>query len=209
VTAVLSTNATESTYLLQDSTGALEGFDIPFGAGSAPVAGDQVNLSGAWEPFHELPEIGSHGSITAAEEIGTTNNPLPAPIAFTTEDMQNGSSVGAADLMQVGNLDNVTFVETGTFSTANENSNEDFEVTDGTDIAQVFVSSSSQYFGTAIPTTPVDIHGYLRIFSSTPDSNFEYDLLGSNAITPVPEPASISLLGIGIPLLLRRRGRKD
>jgi hypothetical protein len=215
VTAVLSSNATESTYLLQDSTGAIEGFDIPDagdnGANPAsnPVVGDIVNLSGAFEPFHELPEIETKSGVaTASETIVSTGNPAPADITYTVVDLQNGSTAGGADLLEIGDLDNVTFVETGDFTTANENSNEDFEVTDGSLIGQVFISSSSPLFNTPIPTSPVDIHGYLSIFASTPDTDFEFDLLGANPITVIPEPASIGLLAAGATLLLRRKARK-
>jgi hypothetical protein len=209
VTAVLSSNSTEATYLLQDSTGAIEGFDIPNAGGSNPVAGDVVNLSGAFEPFHELPELETKSGVaTASETIVSTGNSLPADIVYPLADLQNGSTAGGAALLEIGDLDNVTFVETGDFTTANENSNEDFEVTDGSLIGQVFISSSSPLFNTPIPTGPVDIHGYLSIFSSTPDNDFEFDLLGTNPITAVPEPASIGLLVAGASLLLRRKTRK-
>lgn len=211
VTAVLSSTATQSTYLLEDSTGAIEGFDVPNagdnGANPAanPVVGDSVDVSGTLGFFHELPEI---EKPSISQTIVSTGNPLPPDVSYTLADLQNGSTTGPGKLLEVGDLDNVTFVETGLFSTANENSNEDFEVTDGSKlIGPVFISSSSPLFGTAIPTTPVDIHGYLSIFSSTPDSGFEFDLLGSNPVTSVPEPTCLSLLALGGMGLMAHRRR--
>jgi hypothetical protein len=124
---------------------------------------------------------------------------------------------GAGYLLQMNNLTigdsggvNGLFPDAGNHSTANET----FTVTDGSRNSMtlfdwVFSHTTCAAFGDqAVPTGPVDMTGFVSIFTSGGVSTAEFAPI---SISAVPEPANFGLIGGGalaLVALFRRNGIK-
>jgi hypothetical protein len=217
VTQIISDTGTQSTFLLQDASGAIDVFrnnDSTY----TPAVGDAVDITANSVSFHGLFEMES--TFTSVTKISSGNS-LPAKSVFTISNTESGSSAAVALQSTLGTLSGVTFVAgpsntptTGTFA-----SNGTYTVSDGvtSGFTTIFVpSTDTALIGTAIPTGAVNIFGYLGQFDSaigtaatgstaTSTNGIELDPLSFTPAATTPEPASLGLLSIGALVGLRRR----
>jgi autotransporter-associated beta strand protein len=67
-------------FYLDDGTGGIDVFGyLPNGSTYVPTAGDVVTVSGQYNPFHQIPEMGgtAHGLIATISKVGTATIPAP------------------------------------------------------------------------------------------------------------------------------------
>ena len=185
--------------LAQDSTGSLELFGSMPG-GYTPTVGDAVSVSGLYSPFHQIPEIEDLTSIT----LESSGNAVASPLLETIPNL-NQTTLPQSIAGYNVELNNVTITgASGNFPNANTS----YTITDGVNSMTLFFnptsySTDAALIGTPIPTGPVDILGLDTVFptGSIPE-------LIPNMIIPVPEPATLSLGGVGALLALVFRARK-
>ena len=56
---------------------------FPKGSTYTPTVGDVVSVTGQWEPYHDIPEMGSFTTVTRPAR------PLPAPTVWTIPSLVN------------------------------------------------------------------------------------------------------------------------
>jgi hypothetical protein len=199
------TTATAETFLLQDSTGALEVYKLPISSTTyTPAVGDIVSVSGDITSFHGLFELETSGTTTVTASKTGTAVSLPQPSVFTTPGLTNGSTVGNAQQSTLGNLSGVTFTgATGSFA-----SGVSYTVTNAAGSAIVYVGTGSPLIGQAIPTGLANVYGYLgqydtaaTTFGSGASSTNGYEL-DPLSVTAAPEPSSVAAVLIGTGLLV-------
>jgi PEP-CTERM motif len=219
VTAILSTPQTLDGYtytryvfLAQDSTGSLDIFGAANDSSYIPTVGDVVSITGTYSPFDGIPEVASPSTTVISQGSG-----IGSPSVYTVN--QIVTDVGASTSLPnnlgeyLVTLDNVTLYTSSALTTVASGSfpthaNMDLWADDGTGGSiDVFVWASSYSVdgalgGTAIPTSPVDITGFLSISSGTLQ-------ITPTSIAAVPEPATLSLCGAGALLALAFRRRKS
>lgn len=203
VTYIISSKA----FLVQDATGADEIYiGTTNSTGYTPTVGDDITASGNSYNYHGLYELESYtaDSISLSITEQSSGNSTPTPDTFTTETLQNGSAIGASEQSELGTLGDVTFNNpSGNFTSGGT-----YTVTDGVDTATVYVPSGDPLIGTAVPTSAVNIYGYLGQYDSAdttgaPSVNgFELDAL---SVSPVPEPASFGAMALIVGFLGTRR----
>ena len=194
---------------VQDSSGALQLFGaLPSGTTEPnPTVGDIVNAAGTFSPYHQVPEVGSMTSLTQI----STGNSLPTPPAFTVADLTASMTIPqnqAGYVLQVQSVQIYTdaagtIAATGVFP----NANTPYYLKDSLgNIMEMYYwvtsySTDADMVGTPIPTGPVNVTGFVSQSGAFP---VEITPLG---FSPVPEPASLSLLGAAglLALVLRRR----
>ncbi|HEX4793731.1 MAG TPA: IPT/TIG domain-containing protein, partial [Humisphaera sp.] len=156
-------------FLINDGTGSLEVFST-ITNGYTPTVGDALSISGTFSPFDQIPELGtitsisaiSHGNTAGSDPLLRTiaqvkNNPLPSDIA--------------GHLVE---LDNVTITGEGS-SFGNTNSPSGAKITDSSGNMTLFYWPTSYsranqfFFGTPVPTGPVNLLGIVDVFSGTPE----------------------------------------
>ncbi len=205
VTYVVNAGATNSTFLIQDTTGATEVFS-GLNTSYTPVVGDSISITAPFTTYKGLYEF--KPSATAGEPVGGThNNALPAPSVFTIANTEPGQAVGQDLQATLGTLSSVTF--TGANATGTFGSNMSYSVTDGVTpgTTTIFIGSTSPFLNTAIPTGPVSISGYLSQYDSTLAANATsfngYELIPTSFAAPAaaPEPSGIVAILIGMGLL--------
>ena len=217
VTAILSAPGTLDGYtyssysfLVQDTTGSLDIYGLSSTFGYTPTVGDAITVSGTFSPYHQIPEI---GTVTAASAI-SSGNPLPG-ITTTTIPIASASGTGTLPLSLAGTLltiDNVTLYTdsaatvpaSGSFAT-HANTTLYMKDTDG-NIMELYVWASSYSTcgalgGTQIPTGTVDVTGFL-----SQSGTFDPEMTPFS-ITEVPEPSTLTLIGLGVAGLLINRRR--
>jgi hypothetical protein len=198
-----------------DSTGSIDLYGaLPGGTSFTPAVGDGISFSsGTYSPYDQIPELefvtGSTLSLTS------TGNAVSSPSVYTIPEL-TASGTGAIPLTMAGylvTLDNVSLYSnagattpvSGNFAT---HANTTLYAKDASgNIMEVYVWASSYSTdgalgGTPIPTGTVDITGFI-------DQSGTYPVeLVPMAITPVPEPATLTLCAGGLLMLaLRLRGK--
>lgn len=134
---------------MQDATAGIAAYGSSL---SGVSRGDSITVTGPLIEFSGLLEISPAGTVV---NHGPAVNPpaaLQIPITAAVEALES-------QLMQV---DNVTFVQTGSFAGTSST----YQVTDGTNTMDVRVNASTNIAGTAIPTGPVTVYGALGQFNA-------------------------------------------
>ena len=207
ITAILSQPGTTDgksysnwSFLVNDGTGSM---DI-FASGSSlttlsytPVVGQTISVSGTYSPYDSIPEL---EDVTAISSAGT--GIVPA-IGTSTVATLNQSTIPNNIAGYLWTVDNATISGiSGTFGTANLTGS--IADTSGSMTLYYWATSYSMavqnLYGSAIPTGPVDVTGFVDQFSGT-------DEFVPISIVAVPEPTTLALAGIGglSMLFLRRR----
>jgi MYXO-CTERM domain-containing protein len=208
VTAVLSQPGTFNgktytnwSFLVNDGTGSLAGFGA-IGSGYTPTVGDGIDLAGTYSPFHQIPEI---GTITTATRVSSGNS-VAAP-SLSTIPTLNQATLPSNVATYLFELDNVTISGfSGTFGTTNLTGT----ITDGASNSMTLFYWPTSYsacnvnlFGTTVPSEPVNMIGFVSVFTSGSVSTPEF-----TPIMMTPTPGAASLLALGaLPLARRRRSR--
>jgi hypothetical protein len=192
--------------LAADSTGSLEVYGaLPTGyTGATPAVGDAIDVSGEFYSYHSIPEIENMTSLT----IESTGNAISAPQIATVSQINTPSGISQPLAGQLLQLNNVT-ISGQTAGEAFGTANLPLTVTDGTGSETLYYWPSSYSLasanldGVTIPTGPVNIEGIASVYGGTSPEFIPIQ------ITPVPEPTSLALFGIGgmltLTLALRRR----
>ena len=204
----LSKTYTSDAFLVNDGTGSLEFFGTPAALGYTPTLGDGLSATGTYSPFHQIPEVASPFAITAS----TTGNAIPGA-TLTTIPAVNVATTPENLAGYLLELDNVTISSGSSVLTAGETfgtTNLTLTLTDGSSNSMTMFYYESSYSAAfvnlanmVIPSGPVDMTGFVDVFTSGATSTPEFNPI---TITAVPEPASLTLLGLGtIAILFRRR----
>lgn len=202
VVGILDNNSasTYTTPVLEDSTGSIVDFRVTKTI-YVPKVGDIIDVTANSSPFDGAPEL--TGSSNTNLTVVSSGNAVPTPAVLTIP--QFNAAIVEPNVDAIVTLDNVTFAA-GTPTTLLGNT--DYTLTDGTNTAVLYGYKS--YTGTVAglaainavgsPFTPMDITGYVDDFNGVTNL---YPL----SVVALPEPTSLSLLGIGGLLLARRRRR--
>jgi endonuclease I len=152
---------------IQDGTAALPAFGSNL---SSVKRGDSISATGVLFDFSGLLEISPTNSFTKLG-IGKLPNPQLIPITSVTESLEG----------QLVRIDNVTFVQTGSFATGNST----VQISDGTNSIDVRINGSTNIDGTVIPSGSVSIVALVSQF------NTKYQLIPRdlNDIFPYVAPA--------------------
>lgn len=208
VTAILSQPGTFNgktytswSFLVNDGSGSLDVFGAMPG-GYTPTVGDAVTATGTFSPFHQIPELATITSITA----NTSGNTVPAVQTATIPQL----NVATQPLSNVGYLwevDNVTVSGEGTGNWGITNSPSGATISDGSNSITLFywptsyAAANVNLANTPIPTGPVNMIGFVSDFNNVAEFT-------PISIVAVPEPAALSVLGLGGLMLAARSGRR-
>ncbi|HEY4313187.1 MAG TPA: PEP-CTERM sorting domain-containing protein [Pirellulales bacterium] len=212
VVGILDSFSTNNTVVLQDSTGSILDFRIP-NATYVPQVGDIINLTANNTPFQDGPELA--GSSNTAVSLVSSGNPLNIPVIsipqFNSAVNASGSATQYGEAIVT--LKNVHFAA-GTSTTLSQNTS--YTITDGLNIAILYANKSYSNVGQTPSTTnglaqlnalggggaaALDITGFVSNFFGTAE------FFPLSATASVPEPASLSLLGLGAIGFLACKGR--
>jgi hypothetical protein len=202
--------------LVNDGTGSMDLFGhMPTSSTYTPTAGDQITATGTYSPFDGDPELETLTAISKLGSGGTAPAPItvtiPQMVALAADPMTGAASATyyqSVEYLMV--LDDVTLAQTSPTaggSTFAVHANTTLIATDtSSNTVTVFQYASSYSVagllgGTTIPTYPVDITGIMDVFSGAPE-------FIPFSISPVPEPATLGLVGMGALVLLARRPRR-
>jgi endonuclease I len=148
---------------MQDATGAIAAFGGSVGSinryDSITVTGELIEFSGLLE-IGNSPTYVNHGPATVIPQ------PLSIPLTAASETIESQYVV----------LNNVTFVQSGTFATGNST----VQVTDGVNTLDIRINGSTNIDGTAIPPGTVTIYGLVGQF------NANYQVVPRNLLDIVP-----------------------
>ena len=205
ITAILSQPGTVNArtysswaFLANDGTGSM----TVFGAmpnSYIPTVGDSISATGTYSPFHQIPELASLTAISAS----SSGNAIPA-IAIATIPQLNQGTQPFTNVEYLWELQNITVAGEGVGNWGTSNSPAGATISDGVNSMTLFYwptsysTANANLANTPIPTGPVNMIGFVSNFGTT--AEFTPIL-----VTAVPEPASITLLGLGAIALLRRR----
>jgi hypothetical protein len=188
-------------YLVQDSSGSLDIFYSSTASSYVPVVGNAVSISGNFSPFDGIPEVDNSTANPLSISTVSTGNAVAPSIA--TIPQVNVTSETANDIINTPyagyyvQLDNVTISGAGgLFPTAGANAS--YTLTDTSNNSMVMFFWTTSYStdgamgGTTIPSGEVDVDGFVDYFAGSSESEFV-----ATSITPVPEPGSMALYGVG------------
>jgi hypothetical protein len=211
VTAILSQPGTFNgktytsySFLVDDGTGSMDLYGTMAGLGYTPTVGDTITATGAYAPYHQIPELAptSIGITAATNSYVAGGEPTTATIP--TLNPAIGTALPFSVAGHYITVSNVTIGGiSGTFGIANFTGT----MTDGSGNSMSlyywptsYSVANSNLFGQTIPTGPVTITGFDSVYNSTSAPEFT-----PISITAVPEPASLALLAMGGLLILPRR----
>jgi hypothetical protein len=212
-----------SVLVQDDSPGSLDLFistasltNLPTYAGyNSMHVGDEINVGAQWSPFDQIPELSFTANTHSNNYLSlvSTGNATPTPNAFSV------SQVNLPNISnQVNNIagfylemQNVTISgSTGSYSSTfpmylSNIAAESYTITDNTGSMTMFdwttsYSGAAALGGTAVPTGPVDIYGFVDDFGSTAEFV---------PLKIVPEPSTVMLVGTGLLGLLALRRRRS
>jgi hypothetical protein len=187
-------------FLVSDGTGSIDIYGkLPSGSTYVPTVGDSITATGEYDPYEQLPELESLTSIS----LVSSGNSVPS-VGVSTIPTLNQSTLPYGVAGYLWTLDDVTIsgLSITTFGTADETG----EITDGDGNSMELYyypkdySLASDLSGTAVPTSPVDMTGFVSVY----DGTAQFTVM---SIATVPEPATLALCGLGglALLVLRRR----
>lgn len=133
---------------IQDETAALPAYGNNL---SSIQRGDSVSVTGVIFEFSGLLELSPTTSYNILGE-GTMPEPLLIPISSANEDLE----------AQLVRFDNVSFVQSGFFSTGSST----VQITDGTNVLDVRVNGSTNIDGSEIPSGAISIVGLVGQFNA-------------------------------------------
>ena len=133
---------------IQDATAALPAYGNNL---SSIQRGDSVSVTGVIFEFSGLLELSPTTSYTILGQ-GNMPEPLLIPISSANEDLE----------AQLVRFDNVSFVQSGFFSTGSST----VQITDGTNTLDVRVNGSTNIDGSEIPSGPISIVGLVGQFNA-------------------------------------------
>jgi DNA/RNA endonuclease YhcR with UshA esterase domain len=216
ITAILSAPGTSDGYtyknwafLANDGTGSIEVFASSSAtalAGYTPTVGDLINVSGAYAPYQGIAELSTPTALSLISQGNAVQSPILSTVAAVNVTALNGEGLGAASEYLV-TLDNVTLSGATTFAS---HGNTTLQMTDSTGSMTMYQWASSYSTagllgGTAVPTGPVDVTGFLDFYAGSSESEFV-----PTSIVAVPEPTTLALCGGASVLgLVAARRRKN
>ena len=150
VTAV-ATNGAElgSIRYMQDNSAGIAGYGGPI---TGVLRGDSITVTGPLVEFSGLLEISTVTNVVNHGQAVIQPSPLQIPIPTVGEPLE----------AQLVELQNLTFVQTGSFATGNST----VQVTDGTNTLDVRINGSTDLAGAAIPTGPITLTGLVGQFNT-------------------------------------------
>jgi len=137
---------------IQDATGAIPVYSATLVA--SVQRGDTIIATGPTFNYNALLEISPASSVT----IVNSGNPLPAPIDVTS--LSGWAEIYEGKLLRINDA---TFADAGTFSTAGSGTN--YDVSDAAGTAEVRVVTTTNIDGTPIPVEPVSITGIMSQYA--------------------------------------------
>ena len=199
-----------SSYLVSDGTGSAVVYGSPTGSEPVPsatnnIVGDAVSITGTYSPYNAIPEL-------TAPVVTNQGHPdhTPGP-KQTTVSAINTVNPGFGLLGYMLELDNVTIGGSGMVGKTFDGTNLTGTVSDGTGSMTLYYWPTSysvanvNFTGKAVPTGPVDITGFVDVFSGT---TAEFVPLNMTSVQ-TPEPGTLVLLASGFAaaamMFLRRR----
>lgn len=207
ITAILSAPGTVDgksytswSFLVNDGTGSMDVYGkMPTGSTYTPTVGDSISLTGEYSPYEQLPELEDLTSIG----LVSSGNTVPS-IGIATIPTLNQATLPFSVAGYEWTVDDVTISGLTTLGTANQTGT----ITDGDGN-----SMELYYWESSYSSALANLDGF------TPAAGQEYDVTGFDSvysgtaqfnvmsITPVPEPATLALAGLGglSILFLRRR----
>ncbi len=183
VTAV-ATNGSElgSIRYMQDNTAGIAAYSTT--ALTGVNRGDSITVTGQIFDFSGLMEISPVTNVVNHGPAVIQPTPLLIPITSAGESLES----------QLVELQNVTFVQTGSFATGNST----VQITDGTNTLDVRINGSTNIAGTAIPTGPITLTGLVGQFNA----NYQIVPRDLNDIVPYVAPLyEINVLVEGVTVL--------
>lgn len=136
--------------------------------------GDQIDIQGTTALFNGVIELGTAPAKLLQLSRNDGPSGVPAPVAVTSADFQNGSPTAENFESEIVRLSCVVFQQTGMFAAATN-----YTVSDGTGMVTVRVSAATQtdIIGQPIPTGPVTITGIHSQSDSSAAGTNNYQLL--------------------------------
>ena len=134
---------------MQDATAGIAAYGGPV---TGALRGDSVSVTGPLIEFAGLLEISTVASMTNFGQAVIQPIPLQVSVLAIGEPLES----------QLVVLENVTFVQSGSFAAGNST----VQVTDGTNTMDIRINGSTNIAGTAIPTGAVSITGLVGQFNT-------------------------------------------
>ncbi|MGA2062799.1 MAG: PEP-CTERM sorting domain-containing protein [Thermoguttaceae bacterium] len=213
VTAILNTPGTTNgfttsswSFLVNDGTGSMDYYGNTDGY-TTPTVGDIISVTnGKYSPYHQIPELAYNaGPPATAISLLSSGNAVPAPtvaaipqINVATEPLNYAGYMLELDNVTIDNLP--TDANGGLWgdSKTGTAANQSYTVKDSSNNSMTLYywptsySTDAAMYGTAIPTGPVNITGFVSVYGTPGTAEFTPTM-----VTSVPEPGTLFLLGAG------------